>query len=55
MAFKKNGNLRFSQDDNQQVSGKVTFTTYDGLSRALITGEAEADFTTVQISDSGSN
>lgn len=43
-AYDVNGNLRFSQDANQQMSGTVAFTTYDGFSRPLIQGEAQSSF-----------
>lgn len=45
--YDKNGNPRFFQDANQQATGEITFVTNDGINRPLITGEAEADFSTL--------
>ncbi len=42
--YDHNGNLRFSQDANQDKSGKVLFVTYDGLNRPLASGEAVTTF-----------
>lgn len=45
--YDKNGNLRFSQDDNQahapsqyRTANRITFRRYDGLNRTLSIGEA---------------
>ena len=41
------GNLRFQQSAKQANANKVLFTTYDGLGRALTTGEATATFSSL--------
>ena len=45
--YDKNGNLRFAQDANQALTGKVTFVTYDGMNRPEKTGEVETNFSSL--------
>lgn len=45
--YDPNGNLRFSQDARQAIFGKVSFMQYDFNNRPVLSGEAAADFNTL--------
>ena len=46
--FDPAGNLRFSQSATQAAAGKVGFTTYDYVSRPLVSGEGSATFSALE-------
>ncbi len=49
--YRKDGQIRYSQNSKQQLTNEVSFTDYDHLGRPIISGVIQADFTLLDADD----